>query len=36
MHDLKLTESEAELYLRMSEDYINLFKKKYFTLTKEA
>ena len=30
MHDLELTESEAESYLRMSEDYINLFKKKYF------
>lgn len=36
MHDLELMETEAESYLRMSEDYINLFKKKYFTLTKEA
>ena len=30
MHDLELTESEAESYFRMNEDYINLFKKKYF------
>ena len=30
MHDLELTESEAESYFHMNEDYINLFKKKYF------
>lgn len=27
MHDLKLTESEAESYLRMSEDLKELYKK---------